>query len=186
MSSQASSFSSYTPATPPGLSAPRPRRPILTVRSFNDLPTSSSSTSMRKRFTPPATPHSLTSPSRSNFSSEHYHRRTLSTANPYRSPPPSPTLASPPPPVPPIPAFVLSPPATVKHGPQPAAIMPIHLPDLDSMPALGETTNTPRSRKQPPQHHPASEKTRTVAMTCLRFFSLRNSKRRTPASPSVA
>ncbi|KAG6833884.1 hypothetical protein H0H87_007895 [Tephrocybe sp. NHM501043] len=166
----------HAPATPPGLAAPRPRRPILAVRSFNDLPLRATAS----RATPPATPRSLSSPSRDH--DYHHHRRTLSNAIPYRSPPPSPIITSPPPPVPPIPAFVLSSPATVKHCPKPAAILPIHLPDLDSLPPLVETTNSPRPRKLPSQL--SDSRTRAAGMTCLRFFSTRNTKRRAPPPPT--
>ncbi|KAG6854843.1 hypothetical protein C0991_012033 [Blastosporella zonata] len=167
-----------SPATPPGLAAPRPRRQILTVRSFNDLPYRTT------RTTPPATPRSLPSPSRTHFTADYHHRRTLSNAIPYRSPPPSPTIASPPPPVPPIPAFALSAPPTLKHASQPYAILPVHLPDLDTLPVLSEA---PRSHKQSSQNRPTSERSRAGGMTCFRFFSLRNSaKRRAPAPPSVA
>ncbi|KAG5342505.1 hypothetical protein C0989_000633 [Termitomyces sp. Mn162] len=139
-----SSHTDSAPATPPGLPVPKPRKAILTVRSLNDLPSSSRS----------LVPH----------------RRSLSTAIPYRSPPPTPTVVSPPPPVPPIPTFALSPPTPIKSCPRPAAITPIHLPDLDSVPPLPEPT---AKQPSPTRQH-------KVAMTCLRFFSLRNSKRRSP------
>ncbi|KAG6903509.1 hypothetical protein C0995_005532 [Termitomyces sp. Mi166 len=179
-----SSQTSSAPSLPPGLTTAKPRKSILTVRSCNDLPSSSRSQSIASSSTPPATPRSMHSPSRSHFG-HIYHRRTLSNAIPYRSPPPSPTLPSPPPPVPPIPTFALSPPTPMKRCPPPAAITPIHLPDLDNVPPLTEVTCQPRSRKQasPTKHIRTPEK---VAMTCLRFFSLRNSKRRSPAPPSVA
>ncbi|KAG6880382.1 hypothetical protein C0992_007793 [Termitomyces sp. T32_za158] len=175
-----SSQTSLAPSIPPGLFVQKPRKSILTVRSCNDLPSSSRSQGFPRPSTP-ATPRSLPSPSRSAFG-EITHRRTLSNAIPYRSPPPSPTLPSPPPPVPPIPSFALSPPTPMKHCPRPAAITPIHLPDLDNVPPLTEATNPPRSRKQPSRARTPEK----VAMTCLRFFSLRNSKRRTPVPQSVA
>ncbi|KAG6830827.1 hypothetical protein H0H92_014479 [Tricholoma furcatifolium] len=78
---------------------PAPKKPILTVRSYNDL-------ASRAIHSPPPTPRSLPP----TLTPDYHHRRTLSNAIPYRSPPPSPTISSPPPPVPPIPAFVLSPP----------------------------------------------------------------------------
>ncbi|KAF5388419.1 hypothetical protein D9615_000519 [Tricholomella constricta] len=192
-SSQHSS-SSYAPATPPGLTLKRPYRPVLSVRSCDHLHQRAQEHTLRNTRTrstltasPPATPRSLPSPSRSQFNESPSHRRTLSNAIPYRSPPPSPTIAVPPPPVPPIPAFVLSPPAQIKsaHCPQPVVIMPIHLPDLANLSPLDEPTHATRTRKHttpPSPHKPyvSPDKHRSMGMTCLKFFFLRNSKPRGP------
>ncbi|KAF8076522.1 hypothetical protein FPV67DRAFT_1664784 [Lyophyllum atratum] len=190
MSSQ-NSASTYAPSTPPGLSVRRPHKPILTARSYDHLHEKASRTRnarTRSNLTasPPNTPRSLPlpSPSRSHFSDIPPYRRTLSNAIPYLSPPPSPTIAAPPPPVPPIPAFVLSPPAQIKsaHFQRPAAVLPIHLPDLDNLSPLSESTRIPRKQTPVPppekQQQFSPEPHRSVGVTCLRFFSMRNSKRR--------
>ncbi|KAG5648950.1 hypothetical protein DXG03_000299 [Asterophora parasitica] len=189
-SSQHSS-SSHAPATPPGLAVHRQHKPIPSARSYDHLHGAQEprirNTRSRSTLTasPPATPRSLPlpSPSRSQFS-ESPHRRTLSNAIPYLSPPPSPTLAAPPPPVPPIPAFVLNSPAHYKPAPspQPATILPIHLPDLGTIPSLAESAHTTRKHATPPsssrKHYVSPDKHHSMGMTCLKFFSLRNSKRR--------
>ncbi|GLB33933.1 hypothetical protein LshimejAT787_0108170 [Lyophyllum shimeji] len=196
MSSQ---YSLSTPATPPGLGVRHQHKPMLSVRSYDHLHEKASrsgthhqefrsrNTRVRSHPTasPPTTPRSLPlpSPSRSQFSDIPLPRRTLSNAIPYRSPPPSPTIEAPPPPVPPIPAFVLSPPAQVKpvDYSHPAGTMPIHLPDLDTLPSLSESTRILRKQAPAPSpgKHPCSpEPHRSVGMTCLKFFSTRNSKRR--------
>ncbi|RDB22589.1 hypothetical protein Hypma_010054 [Hypsizygus marmoreus] len=192
-SSSQLSMSSYSPATPPGLRPlNHPRRPILTVRSYDHLSErvraekheepQRRKTRSNLSASPPTTPRSLPIPSATQFSDYPPHRRCLSNAIPYRSPPASPTIAVPPPPVPPIPAFVLSPPAEIKsvHRPRPKVIMPIHLPELENISPLSESMCMPHKRS------PSSpEKQRSVGMTCLRFFSLRNSKKRTAQSGDV-
>jgi hypothetical protein len=68
---------------------------------------------------------------------------------------------------------VLTPPKEDKptHPPQSMSGL-IRLPDLDSVSPLSESTFLPRQhpRVPPPRKH--------SAMTCLKFFSLRNTKRR--------
>ncbi|KAG5651965.1 hypothetical protein H0H81_006780 [Sphagnurus paluster] len=135
---------------------------------------------------PPSTPRSLPppSPSRSQFNDSPSYRRTLSQAIPYRSPPPSPTIAAPPPPVPPIPSFVLSPPAQIKstlpkpNRPLPSPITPIRIQDLEDISPLSEFSHI-TSKFVPASQPPSPEKTKSVGLTCLKFFSLRNSKRGT-------
>ncbi|KAJ3789469.1 hypothetical protein GGU10DRAFT_49112 [Lentinula aff. detonsa] len=109
----------------PGLN-PLPLPPARSKRlSERSTPNSSTSRSSPRPFlpntpsrgilkpTPPPSPGSpvsfISSSSTSSRGSTHTlsHRRSLQFAIPYRSPPASPTLASPPPPVPPIPAFAL-------------------------------------------------------------------------------
>ncbi|KAG1833384.1 hypothetical protein EV424DRAFT_1365118 [Suillus variegatus] len=82
----------------------------------------------------------------------------------YRSPPPSPTIASPPPPVPPIPAFMLSPTdkrSIVRSIPDKRATAPAHLPVFDLS----------RSRCE-------SSPQTAGAVTCMQFFTMHNTPRR--------
>lgn len=119
---------------------------------------------------PPSTPRSLPLPTPPRTPSIRGHRRSLSFAIPYRSPPPSPTISAPPP-VPPIPVSKLSP--TDKKPvlrPQPTRITPIYLPDLDITPIIEVTPSSPER-----QRAPECRGERGAVMTCLRFFSLRNS-----------
>lgn len=129
--------------------------------------------SSRLNVSAPATPRSL--PSRSpphspNPNFKRGHRRSLSFAIPYRSPPPSPTIAAPPPPVPPIPAFALTPtdrkPVLRTH---PVDFAQIHLPELDGLSPISEKpTLSPRKQTVPRADG-------SHGMTCLKFFSLHNS-----------
>ncbi|KAJ3835299.1 hypothetical protein F5878DRAFT_315827 [Lentinula raphanica] len=155
-------------------SAPRPlRRPSKGILK----PTPPSS---------PASPHSFTSSSSSSSSTSSTHslshRRSLQFAIPYRSPPASPTLASPPPPVPPIPAFVLDSGASRSHH---------STPPMTTKTKTTSTDNTP-----PPPPRPARSPQREVqdqerprgggGMTCSQFMSVHgtqppSSRRRNPA-----
>lgn len=127
---------------------------------------------------PPSTPRSLPlpSPTRTITPSKRGHRRSLSVAIPYRSPPASPTIASPPPPVPPIPEFALNPTdkKAVLH-PRPSWPAQIYIPDLNVSPP-----SDARPRISPQKSKSAPDVRRENGMTCLKFFSLRNSSPRGP------
>jgi hypothetical protein len=193
-SSSKQSLPSYSPSLPPGLNpVPRAPKPLTSMRSCDHINgrsrTGEEYERRRTRSTltasPPTTPRSLTAPSTSRASDERPHRRCLSSAIPYLSPPPSPTISLAPPPVPPIPAFVLTPPAAdVKspRRPQPMSITPIRLSELDNLPPLSPSTclSQKQSRPSPPLPTSTPEKHRSVGMTCLKFFSLRNSRQRSP------
>jgi hypothetical protein len=171
-SSSKQSLGPSSPSIPPGLSAPR--NFIHSSRSYDHL---DERTERRRRtssnpMSGPITPRPLTQNYPTSLSVDHGRRRNLSQATPYRSPPPSPAISPPPPPVPPIPAFVLTPPKEDKptHPPQSMSGL-IRLPDLDNVSPLSESTFIPRQHpKVPPPKH--------SGMTCLKFFSLRNTKRR--------
>lgn len=107
------------------------------------------------------------------------HRRSLSFAIPYRSPPASPTIALPPPPVPPIPTFVLTSPQSkpTRAYPSTLQIAPIYLPEIDELSPLSETDTLVSSTLPEPKSLDSSQqKRRGVGMTCLKFFTLRNSR----------
>ncbi|KAJ7590754.1 hypothetical protein C8J56DRAFT_933802 [Mycena floridula] len=174
------------------LNPPRTRRPLLSMQSAPAVPRQSDFLTVEKKLqsvrsfeqlstkrraprfnqclaSPPSTPRSLqlqTSPK-----SRQAHRRSLSFAIPYRSPPPSPTISQPPPPVPPIPAFALS--STDKkpvlHRPP---LVPIYLPDLDPISPIGPLTSGEPSVMRPQRRTGTME-----AMTCSKFFSLHNAAR---------
>ncbi|KAL0949419.1 hypothetical protein HGRIS_009480 [Hohenbuehelia grisea] len=133
---------------------------------------------------PPSTPRSLPlpSPTRSTHSSTRS-RRTLSNAIPYRSPPASPTIASPPPPVPPVPALLLTPSDKKPMlRPQSTRLSPIHLAELESLPTDSQAPPS-FSRKRRTSVAPRDNK--SLGMTCLKFFSMRNSHQRAPHAVSV-
>jgi len=134
---------------------------------------------------PPTTPRSLPLPSPTDGSSNFRrgHRRTLSFAIPYRSPPPSPTIASRPPPVPPIPAFVLSPTdkKPILHT-QPTRLIPIYLPEPEAISPISEVSISPRKQNR---SIPAPRREKSTGMTCLKFFSLRNSCQRGARTAAV-
>ncbi|KAG1866496.1 hypothetical protein DFJ58DRAFT_769437 [Suillus subalutaceus] len=86
----------------------------------------------------------------------------------YRSPPPSPTIASPPPPVPPIPAFMLTPTdkkSVVQSLPSKRATAPAQHALFDLPPSLSR----PRCESTPQT---------PGAMTCMQFFTMHNTPRR--------
>jgi hypothetical protein len=120
---------------------------------------------------PPTTPRSLPIPIPTSSSRRRSHRQSLCFAVPYRSPPPSPTIASPPPPVPPIPAFALGP--TDKkptlHPPQ-APPTPVYIPELSI--SSREPVSKASARKQVRSVIPPRAES---GMTCVQFFALRNS-----------
>ncbi|KAF9464430.1 hypothetical protein BDZ94DRAFT_1256418 [Collybia nuda] len=180
-SSSKHSLPNYSPSLPPGLTPDLfPRY----MRSYDHINASIDGFE-RKRArsaltaSPPTTPRSLPVPSSSRASDERPHRRCLSSAIPYRSPPPSPTISLAPPPVPPIPAFVLTPLVDIKSPPRqkPSLTTPIHLPELDNLPSLPQPTRRSRKQSRPlPLSTPSPEKHRSVGMTCLKFFSIRKSR----------
>ncbi|KAG2757379.1 hypothetical protein P692DRAFT_20824778, partial [Suillus brevipes Sb2] len=86
----------------------------------------------------------------------------------FRSPPPSPSIASPPPPVPPIPAFMLTSTdkkSVVRSIPIKRATTPAHHALFDLTPSLSRTRC--KSSPQAPG-----------AMTCMQFFTMHNAPRR--------
>ncbi|KAG2349023.1 hypothetical protein BDR05DRAFT_397494 [Suillus weaverae] len=93
-------------------------------------------------------------------------RRSLAqSSSRYRSPPPSPTIASPPPPVPPIPAFMLTSTdkkSVIRSIPNKRATAPAHHPLFDSL---------SRTRCDSAPQTPG-------AMTCMQFFTMHNTPRR--------
>lgn len=196
----------YTPLNPP-----RARRPLLSMQSTSSAPTIGSlrpkalhsarscdqlrdrehtkrkrdSTRSKASSNGPSTPRSLqiqlptsTSPSPSSK------RRSLSFAIPYRSPPASPTLSSPPPPVPPIPAFALDP-AYKKPVLHPLPSNNSYtLPDLDSISPISTSMfELPRRYRKTGPAVPDGRD--LVAMTCSKFFSLHNSNHRAAQACAV-
>lgn len=112
----------------------------------------------------------LSSPS---FPSKRASRRPSPVHIPYHSPPPSPTITSPPPPVPPIPAFLLSAyhKKPVLHTPPslptwPAKIVPV--------PCHPERHTLRRKRGLSAPHHHG----RAAGLTCSQFMTMRNEPRR--------
>ncbi|KAJ7929917.1 hypothetical protein B0H13DRAFT_1962474, partial [Mycena leptocephala] len=128
-----------TPSHPARLSTasdpcPKSQRTLASMRSCGDLRMSQTPKSAsRSVVSAPPTPRSFAPSSPTGSSFRRSHRRTLSFAVPYRSPPASPTLSSPPPPVPPIPEFVLSPTdkKPVLHSPAPTRVNHIYLPEWE-------------------------------------------------------
>jgi hypothetical protein len=95
-------------------------------------------------------------------------RRLGQSSTRYRSPPPSPSIASPPPPVPPIPAFMLTSTdkkSVVRSIPNKRATAPAQHALFDLTPSLSRTRceSTPQS---------------PGAMTCMQFFTMHNTPRR--------
>ena len=122
---------------------------------------------------PPTTPRSLPIPISPGPTRRRSHCTSLSFAIPYRSPPPSPTIASPPPPVPPIPAFALGPTdkKPVLH-PQPSphrrtSPVPLYFPSLTSP----DTVSMPSRKQMRTVVVPRAES----GLTCQQFFALRTS-----------
>ncbi|KAJ7781100.1 hypothetical protein B0H16DRAFT_1497079 [Mycena metata] len=165
-------------ARPPRLnlqSTDKPQRSLASTRSYGDLRQSATPTSARSRavVSAPATPRNFiipSSPSGSSF--RRAHKRTLSSASPYRSPPASPILSSPPPPVPPIPEFVLA--ATDKksviYAPAPTRIL---LPEWEHFPIAPDLAS-PRKPRTPT----SARRTQVPAITCSTFFALHNQSQR--------
>lgn len=123
--------------------------------------------------------HSLSIPASSHPTEfKPRHRRSLSFAIPYRSPPLNPTVASPPPPVPPMPEFMLSSPKVKPVSAYPATltITPIYLPDIDEFSPISETPTLVSNSLETKALHYSQQKRRGVGMTCLKFFALRNSR----------
>ncbi|KAJ7765011.1 hypothetical protein DFH07DRAFT_770274 [Mycena maculata] len=171
--------------------SPRPRlpltlarieKPLVSMRSCGDLRQSQTPRSAsRSVVSAPPTPRAIapSSPSASTF--RRTHKRTLSFAVPYRSPPASPTFASPPPPVPPIPEFVLSPtdkkPVLHTVAPAPTRVTHIYLPEWEQF------TVTPDFASPAPRKKRTSMPGRRAggappAMTCSGYLALHNSTQR--------
>ncbi|KAJ7276534.1 hypothetical protein B0H12DRAFT_1085822 [Mycena haematopus] len=161
---------------------PKPQRSLASMRSCGDLrhPATPKSAS-RAVVSAPATPRALVPSSPSGSSFRRTHRRTLSFAVPYRSPPPSPILSSPPPPVPPIPEFVLSPTdkKPVLHPAAPTRVNHIYLPEWEQFTVVPDLA---LPRKKRASMSPSGRRTGTAAapaaMTCSTFFALRNQPQR--------
>ncbi|KAG0709755.1 hypothetical protein DFH29DRAFT_993145 [Suillus ampliporus] len=97
------------------------------------------------------------------------------SSNRYRSPPPSPSIASPPPPVPPIPTFMLTPTdkkSVVRSLPK-RATAPAHhaIFDLYMDRTQESAPSISRARCESTPQPPA-------AMTCMQFFTIHNAPRR--------
>ncbi|KAJ7044480.1 hypothetical protein C8F04DRAFT_587834 [Mycena alexandri] len=155
----------------------KPQRSLASTRSYGDLRQSASPRSAsrsRAIVSAPATPRSFAPSSPSGSSFRRAHRRTLSSASPYRSPPASPTLSSPPPPVPPIPAFVLSPTdkKPVIRAPAPTRIL---LPEWEHFPIAPDLAS-PRKPRTPTSARRTGMQAPT--MTCSTFFALHNQSQR--------
>ncbi|KAF7355438.1 hypothetical protein MSAN_01460600 [Mycena sanguinolenta] len=170
----------------PNLKAESKRRSLASMRSCGDLryPATPKSAS-RSAVSAPATPRTLVPSSPSGSSFRRTHKRTLSFAVPYRSPPPSPTLSSPPPPVPPIPEFVLSPTdkKPVLHPVAPTRVNHIYLPEWEQFTVVPDVVSP---RKKRASMSPSGRRTTGVAaaappppgMTCSTFFALHNETQR--------
>ncbi|KAF9076790.1 hypothetical protein BDP27DRAFT_701194 [Rhodocollybia butyracea] len=154
--------SAFTALSPPMRSKKLPERPESQSHKPHTLRSTPSKSILK-----PTQPSSSSTPTSVSFRSNHTltHRRSIQLAIPYRSPPPSPTLASPPPPVPPIPAFVLDCPAPRRTPTQ-------------SLPPPPRPTRSPRRelRDVPPAGH---------GMTCSQFMTAPG-RRNTAHAPSTA
>ena len=177
----------YRPSSPELTLKPlepyRPRRPVLSMQSMsapvvpqtlNKLHSARSCEQLKAKkrqsdrqdrskllidVSPPSTPRSL--PAK---------RRSLQSAIPYRSPPPSPTVEAVPP-VPEIPPILLAP-TDKKPVIHPTLVSPC-LPDIDTIspisPSIFSPFGSPRKQRQ------SNQKGREMPMTCSSFFSLHNS-----------
>ncbi|KAF8195740.1 hypothetical protein K438DRAFT_1826450 [Mycena galopus ATCC 62051] len=157
----------------------RPQRSLASMRSCGDLrhPATPKSAS-RSVVSAPPTPRTVvpSSPSGSSFRRTHK-RSTLSYAVPYRSPPASPTLSSPPPPVPPIPEFVLSPTdkKAVLHPATPTRHH-IYLPEWEQFAVVPDLAAPPRKKRTSMSRRPVAAP--PAAMTCSTFLALHNQTQR--------
>ncbi|KAF7301797.1 hypothetical protein MIND_00745400 [Mycena indigotica] len=157
----------------------KPERRLTSMRSCGELrqpPTPRSS--IRSVVSAPPTPREPASPTDSEASFRRTHKRTLSFAIPYRSPPPSPAISSPIPPVPAIPDFVLSPTdkKPVLH-PLPTRANEVYLPEWEQFPV------TPRKPRLSGGASIMSARRAVAApapMTCSTFFALHNKSSQTP------
>jgi hypothetical protein len=92
-----------------------------------------------------------------------------------RSPPPNAAIASPPPPVPPIPAFMLAPTdkrSTLQPSPKRSSASHTAIFDLYMGHARKETSSTTRKRRESEHGN---------ALTCMQFFTMHNSRRESKA-----
>jgi hypothetical protein len=178
---KSSSKQSLSPSVPPGLHPfPAPHNFVHSTRSYDHLnerlerrrisssPVSSTMPRSISQNTIPSTSQSV------DYSRPY--RRYLSHGTTYRSPPPSPTISSPPPPVPPIPAMATASKEVKPMPSQPMSVAPIRIPNFDNVSPLSESTFLPRQHPKVP----LPQKQGGVGMTCLKFFSLRNAKQRVP------
>ncbi|KAJ6539481.1 hypothetical protein B0H19DRAFT_1269790 [Mycena capillaripes] len=156
------------PLPPPFAGASRPAQPVSASRALT-----STSSDPEER----VEPRTLL-PSGSSF--RRAHRRTLSFAVPYRSPPASPTISSPPPPVPPIPEFVLSPTdkKPVLHSPAsaPTRVNHIYLPEWEQFTVAPDVA--PRKTRTSMSGRRTGGLASPAAMTCSTFFALHNQNQR--------
>ncbi|KAJ6452365.1 hypothetical protein DFH09DRAFT_1238423 [Mycena vulgaris] len=154
----------------------RLEKTLASMRSCGDLRHAEPSTSKRASravVSEPATPTSATF--------RRTHRRNLSFAVPYRSPPASPTLSSPPPPVPPIPEFVLSPTdkRPVLHSATRLVAFPaqtIYLPEWEHFTVAPDIT--PRKQRLSTGPGRRTDSAPPSAMTCSKYFALHNPNQR--------
>ncbi|KAF5364202.1 hypothetical protein D9756_000485 [Leucocoprinus leucothites] len=170
-----SSSSSSAPSLPPGL---QQDRTLLTVRSYEQLsPRKSEFHRQPKRIrsalghtSSGARTQSLPEPFTRPVASRPHQRTTSLT--PRSSPPPSPKLQTPPPPVPRIPSFVLTP-ADKKSASSADSLSgtTIYIPDIESVSPIAELpASILKSSKKA-----GLGRTKAAGMTCLKFFTLRNS-----------
>ncbi|TFK43419.1 hypothetical protein BDQ12DRAFT_178919 [Crucibulum laeve] len=181
------------PMFPPGLHPfPDAHRSLLSIRSCDNMRDKENRhrvgvqeeepTRKRTRSTLNASayPRVASSHNPIPLSSEYQPRhRSLSYAIPYRSPPPSPTLAAAPPPVPPLPVFTLSSPAHKPTAcPRTQPITPIYLPDMEQLSPISELPAPLFSSPKLQRPSSAPEKRGGIGMTCFKFFSLGNASQR--------
>ncbi|KAK7054261.1 hypothetical protein R3P38DRAFT_3171867 [Favolaschia claudopus] len=188
-SSRPARLSLQTSDERPKFERPHPQRPIASMRSVGDLrrpPTPRTASSSRSVVSAPPTPRSLVPSSPSSQSRGH--KRNLSFAVPYRSPPASPTFSSPPPPVPPIPEFVLSP-TDKKPVLHPAAsprsvTSHIYLPEWEQFSVTPDLAAPPPRKRRVSSISPSSSRRAVAvgasagAMTCATFMALHNQNQR--------
>ncbi|KAJ7498779.1 hypothetical protein FB451DRAFT_1202995 [Mycena latifolia] len=161
-----------------GSTAVKSARSLRLERSYGDLrhpPTPRSAS--RNVVSAPPTPRTFAPSSPSDSGFKRTHRRTLSFAVPYRSPPASPTISSPPPPVPPIPEFVLSPTdkKPVLHSPAtaPTRVTHIYLPEWEQFTVSPDVA--PRKQRISMSGRRTGP---SSPMTCSSFFALHNPNQR--------
>ncbi|KAJ7129527.1 hypothetical protein C8R44DRAFT_777001 [Mycena epipterygia] len=152
---------------------------LASARSCGELRTPATPRSARSVVSAPPTPRSIAPSSPSDSSFRRTHKRNLSFAVPYRSPPASPTIASPPPPVPRIPEFVLSPtdkkPVLHTPAPPPTRVEHIYLPDWEQFAVVPDFAPRKPQRTSMFARRSAAPST---PMTCSSFFALRSTNER--------
>jgi hypothetical protein len=172
---KSSSKISLSPSVPPGLhSFPTPHNSVHSTRSYEHL----GERSGRRRISSTPVLSPLTRPHSTPLNNSPAPSHSLDHSRPYRRyPSHGPTISSPPPPVPPIPAMGTAL-REVKsiHSSQSISVAPICLPEFDSVSPVSESTCLPRQHPTAPS--PQKQRLTGVGMTCLKFFSLRNTKQR--------